>query len=327
MVSELLNSPLTNQFLDLSFNKLVKNISEIIDKHAPQQIASRKQKCILKNPGLTKGLLTSIKNKQKLYKTFFLQGTDWEKTFYKVYANKLARVKNLSKKMYYKQSILEKKQNLNELWKFINSAIPSKRPDTPLAPFEIIVNDCSLNNPKKIAQVFNDYFVNIGQSIANSIDETKFPSFKTYMNSSVSQTIVLKPPSLIEMHNIINSLNLHKACGHDHISSYFLRVGNKVLAPVLSYYFSCVFELVFFPQNFKTAKVVPIYKSGNKKLVNNCHPISLLSYLLKVLEKLIKSRFDRFFIMHGVLYNFQYVFRQNHSVTQVLLDVTTLTYD
>ena len=37
--------------------------------------------------------------------------------------------------MYYKQSILEEKQNPKELWKFINSVIPSKRADTPLAPF------------------------------------------------------------------------------------------------------------------------------------------------------------------------------------------------
>ena len=115
------------------------------------------------------------------------------------------------------------------------------------------------------------------------------------MKNSVSKTIVLKHPSLIEIH-IINSLNLHKACGHDNISSYFLRVGNKVLAPVLSYFFSCVFELVFFPQIFKTAKVVPIYKSGNEKLINNyCQIFLILFYFSKVIEKLIKSCFDSFF--------------------------------
>ena len=54
LVSKLLNSPLTNQSLDLSFNKLVKNIFEIIDKHVPQQIASRKQKRIQKILGLQK---------------------------------------------------------------------------------------------------------------------------------------------------------------------------------------------------------------------------------------------------------------------------------
>ena len=147
------------------------------------------------------------------------------------------------------------------------------------------------------------------------------------MKNSVSQTIVLKPISLFEIHNVINSLNLHKACGHDNISSYFLRFSNKVLAPVLSYYFSCVFELGVFPQILKTAKVVPIYKSGNKKPVNKNRPIFLLSYLSKVLEKLIKSRLDSFFIKHGVLYDFQHGFRQNHSVIHVLLDVTALSYD
>ena len=99
--------------------------------------------------------------------------------------------------MYYKQSIFEKKQNPKELWKFINSIIPLKCSDTPLASFEIIINDCSLNNPQKIAQSFDEYFVIIGQSIANSIDETKLPSFKTYGNKSASQTIVLKPSSIL----------------------------------------------------------------------------------------------------------------------------------
>ena len=62
-------------------------------------------------------------------------------------------------------------------------------------------------------------------------------------------------------------------------------------------------------------------------MINNYRPISLLSYLSKVLEKLIKSRFDSFFIKHGVLDDFQFGFRQNLSVIHALLDVTTLTYD
>ena len=42
----------------------------------------------------------NIINKQKLYRNFFLKGTAFEKHFYKAYANKLTRIKNLSKKMY-----------------------------------------------------------------------------------------------------------------------------------------------------------------------------------------------------------------------------------
>ena len=117
----------------------------------------------------------------------------------------------LESKIYQKKCITnnqlsKKKQNPKELWKFINSVISSKRSDTPLAPFEIIVNDCSLNNSQKTAQSFNDYFVKIGQSIANSIYETKLLSFKTYMNNFVSQRIVLKVQSPNDIHIISSTL-------------------------------------------------------------------------------------------------------------------------
>ena len=107
------------------------------------------------------------------------------KKLYKAYANKLTRVKNLSKKMYYKQSILEKSKTLKNFGNLLIQSFPrNAQTRTPIIPFEIIINDCSLNNPQKVAQSFNDYFVKIGQSI-DSIDDTKFPSFKTY-NSSKS---------------------------------------------------------------------------------------------------------------------------------------------
>ena len=62
-------------------------------------------------------------------------------------------------------------------------------------------------------------------------------------------------------------------------------------------------------------------------MINNYRPVSLLFYFSKVLEKVIKSHFDSFFIKHGVLYDFKCRFRQNDSVTHALYDVTTLTYD
>ena len=83
---------------DLHFNNLVIGINKVIEKHTPLQKVSRKLSRILQKPWMTKGLLISIKNKQKLYCNFFLKGTAFGKHFYKAYANKLTRVKNLSKK-------------------------------------------------------------------------------------------------------------------------------------------------------------------------------------------------------------------------------------
>ena len=86
-------------------------------------------------------------------------------------------------------------------------------------------------------------------------------------------------------------------------------------------------SLAFFPSTFKTAKVFPIFKSGNKHLVQNYRPISLLPCLSKVLEKLIKSRLLKFLTKHTILYDLQYGFREKHSVLHALLDVTSFSYD
>ena len=147
-----------------------------------------------------------------------------------------------------------------------------------------------------------------------------------FLKKTVSQTIVLDPPQSVEIFNAINSLNSHKATGYHNISSYFLRLENKILTPVLSLFLECLFELGVFPQIFKTAKVIPIHKSCNKKLVSNYRPTFLLPSLSKVLKKLIKHRLVNFFNKHNVLYDYQCGFRRKHSVIHALLDVTTLTY-
>ena len=104
-------------------------------------------------------------------------------------------------------------------------------------------------------------------------------------------------------------------------------MGNEVLAPFLTVYFEIVLEFVFFPQIFKTAKVILVFKTGKRNLTNNYRPISLLPSLSKVLEKLIKIRLLKFFDKHQVFYENQYGFREKYSTLHALLDVTSETYN
>ena len=95
------------------------------------------------------------------------------------------------------------------------------------------------------------------------------------------------------------------------ISAAFLRLGNEVLAPFLTAYFEIVIDFVFFPQIFKTAKTISVFKTGKRNLTNNYRPISLLLSLSKVLEKLIKIRLLKFFDKQQALYENQYGFRES----------------
>ena len=150
----------------------------------------------------------------------------------------------------------------------------------------------------------------MGQSIAESVSNANDTGFKGFLTNSVSQSITLVPPNPNELYNTINSLHSNKSCGHDEISPHFLRLGCEILAPILFLLFSYVFDLGFFPQIFKTAKVIPIFKNGDKQQIKNYCPISILSSLFKILENLIKARFVNFFEKHEVLYDYQYCFRK-----------------
>ena len=90
------------------------------------QIVSKKWRRFSQKPWLTRGIITSIKYKQKLYRTYFLMGNAFEKQFFKKYANKLTRVKNCQKKMYYTKYISKHNTNPNKVWQIINSLIPCK---------------------------------------------------------------------------------------------------------------------------------------------------------------------------------------------------------
>ena len=77
-----------------------------------------------------------------------------------------------------------------------------------------------------------------------------------------------------------------------------------------------------FPSALKIAKVVPIHKKDSKLDFSNYQPISLLSNLCKILEKIMCTRIFKFFNNSNLFYPLQFSFRQNHSTTNVLISLT-----
>ena len=75
------------------------------------------------------------------------------------------------------------------------------------------------------------------------------------------------------------------------------------------------------PDNMKIAKIVPIFKSGNEKMLNNYRPISILPAFSKLLEKLVCNRLVNFLETHDLLYKHQYGFRQNHTTAHPILQL------
>ena len=102
-----------------------------------------------------------------------------------------------------------------------------------------------------------------------STDKVFRPSYneKTFIFSSITTHEVSKALKLIKSSS---------SCGHDGISNKLLKMLLPVISEPLAQIFNECIELNYFPEQLKIARIIPLYKEGNRKLVNNYRPISLL---------------------------------------------------
>ena len=77
-----------------------------------------------------------------------------------------------------------------------------------------------------------------------------------------------------------------------------------------------------FSDNLKIAKVVPLYKAGEKNLFTNYRPVSLLSQFSKILGKILSKRLDKYIDKFSLLNDSQYGFRSEKSTALALMELT-----
>ena len=85
--------------------------------------------------------------------------------------------------------------------------------------------------------------------------------------------------------------------------------------------FNLSFSTGIFPSEMKIAKVIPLFKNGNKSDFSNYRPISLPSQSPKILEKLFNERLQQFLNTNNILSNSQYGFRAHMSTVHAALEL------
>jgi len=111
-----------------------------------------------------------------------------------------------------------------------------------------------------------------------------------------------------EIRTIITQMNPRKSSGDDEISVKLIQNSSDILINPLLFIFNESLKQGVVPDKLKIAKVIPIYKKGDKYSTKNYRPISLLSNFDKILEKLVYKRLIKFFNKYELLYNSNLVF-------------------
>jgi len=103
-------------------------------------------------------------------------------------------------------------------------------------------------------------------------------------------TFQSKPTTTSEIGNIIKTLKPKTLYGYDEISTKLLKITAPCISSPLNYICNKVISKGVFPDRLKYSAIKPLYKKGNKRVVNNYRPISLLTSFSKILENIIQTR-------------------------------------
>ena len=150
----------------------------------------------------------------------------------------------------------------------------------------LLINNEFISNFRTKANYFNRFFNQ--QHTAISSDS----SILSPVNLATNETLTKINFDEWLISKLILALNPNKAHGHDGLSIRMLQMGSDSIFKPLSIIFLNCLKAGYFSTAWKKANIVPVHKKGNKQILNNYQPVSLLPICNKLFEKII---FDTIF--------------------------------
>ena len=289
---------------------------EVLDNHAPLQHKKIRTK---KVPWITSAIKQLIITRDRLKRKAIITNLEIDWLNYKTSRNKVNIQLRNAKKNYYSTKISDQKCNPKEAWKTINDILGRQR--KPTVVNELKLGENSLTNTKDIAEVFNDYFSNIGPDLASKIDTPNL-NFQTYIEKAKSEFSAFQPITVSNVYHLLHGLSSNKATGVDKISSKIIEIAAPAISDSLTYIFNQAITLSLFPHEWKTARVIPLYKNGQRNLPGNYRPISVLPVISKIMERILYDQLYNYLTKFELLSDSQFGFRKFHSTATALLDRT-----
>lgn len=306
-----------NIFPLLSFSTSIKKFTDpltfLIEKYTKiiPTIKKRKQ-------WMNRGLLKLIKNRELFYKLLKKHPNN---VYIKQQFNKFRNlVNNLRKKLkmeYFHNLFHNNKGNLKNTWDILNYLIFNKSKSSSQPQLFILHDNAIRNDPLDIANIFNDHFINVSKSvhIRPPINcKVIIPHFLSYLNIPLPITYLeFTRTDDYEILNILNCINKSAATGSDYIPIKLIIRFKHVIVPILTNLInSSIFQGVF-PDSMKIAKVFPLFKAGDRTLVSNYRPISILNSISKIIEFIMLNRLQTFFQDHSIINKGQFGFKKKSS--------------
>ena len=298
--------------LQICYDILESKLHTIINSVAPMRKIIVCEKHTVSNHSLR----SLEKRRQTLYSKMRKSKTEKSIEDYKKIKKKIkCKVKSITK-MEVKKML--KSRSVKNVWQGVNTLCGRNVNKTENYKLLHPKNNKETSDNKECADIFAEVFTT---KVSNLADQVRNKDTMTSHISPKCQNTTVNVQFNIEQITYAISQSKNSSCaGPDNISLNYIKDAAPELAPIFKFIFDKAAVLARTPAQWKTAKITPLHKKGEKDNPNNYRPISQLCAIGKLYEKCLLQ------VMHNnfgesLPSSFQHGFRKNHSTVTAALSI------
>ncbi|KAJ0180561.1 hypothetical protein K1T71_003965 [Dendrolimus kikuchii] len=307
------SSRLNNSSMDLSVNSFYEVIYDIIRKYIPKRRTKTNNFPIW----FSRPLIHIFKNKEKAWIKWKKYNTTYHYEQFSMFRRRFKTQSKICFNNYIDTVEDNLKRDVKTFWSYVKS---HKRKCG--IPHIMNYEDVKSKKPEEVCQLFANFFASVyerSQYDGNPENLETMP-INTNCDLALSELLITKKQIVTEL----KALDITKGPGPDGLPPFFLKnTAETVAVPLLILYNRSLMEGIV-PSNWKMANITPVYKGGNITDVTNYRPISLLSTLSKVLERLVHNYI--YPVLHKQIMEQQHGFVKKRSTVSNLLIFTDFVF-
>ena len=263
---------------------------DVLNTHAPvatKRVRANNQQFMTK--ALRKAIMTTSRLKNAYLKTWNFKCKNWEN--YKEQRNFCTNLLKKTKSEYFRNLNIKDLNSNKKFWKKIKPFFSEKGLETN----NIILKEKNelITNSSTLANLFNNYFINITSTLKLKQSPPKFPSipnllihYRDHMSIKkiketykITDKFHLKEVSSEEVKKVIKSLNKKKSAISSCIPVKVLIDSVDTYLPIFTDIINSSIRNGTFPEELKLAEVTPLFEKADPFDEVNYKPLSLLSHV------------------------------------------------
>lgn len=286
---------------DFVWDEMITQILNCVDLLCPYVTMNRVKR---KDDWVDAQCLASIRNRDAKKQQLLINHTPQNIRIFNKARNNCKRKLKKAKSNFLKNKIEDHSDNPKILWQNLKTLMPSKKGQKQTTELNLADDNHTTLEKTKMADYVNLYFVSVGKNLALKIksDNTEYlAKLNQYANEIPHELKDLPSISESEVKKLIKKIDNSKTSNVKGITTKLLKDAFMYLVPQLTYLFNLILITCTIPSPWKTATVTPIFKEGDRTVIFNYRPISVLPLPVKLFEKLVHERLYDYLESHLLL--------------------------